>query len=86
MFGITPMPIFDPRQEISYLSDFMVFFKPGDIVQFRPIDRAAYDEHVARVETGRFEPTPGPLCSWCPYRHECPEGRFEHERRHGIAA
>ena len=56
MFGITPMPIFDPRQEISYLSDFMVFFKPGDIVQFRPIDRAAYDEHVARVETGRFEP------------------------------
>ena len=56
MFGITPMPIFDPKQEISYLSDFMVFFKPGDIVKFRPIDRAAYDEDVARVEAGRFEP------------------------------
>ena len=56
MFGITPMPIFDPRQEISYLRDFMVFFKPGDIVKFRPIDRAAYDHDVAEVEAGRFEP------------------------------
>ena len=56
MFGITPMPIFDPKQDISYLSDFMVFFKPGDIVRFQPIDRAAYDEDVARVEANRFEP------------------------------
>ena len=54
---------------------------------------AAVDEHSGTwerigeaVETGRFEPTPGPLCSWCPYRDECPEGRLEHERRHGIAA
>ncbi len=56
MFGITPMPIFDPKQEISYLRDFMVFFKPGDIVKFKPIDRAAYDHDVAEVEAGRFEP------------------------------
>ena len=56
MFGITPMPIFDPNQHVGYLSDFMVFFKPGDIVKFRPIDRAAYDEHVALVEVNRFEP------------------------------
>ena len=56
MFGITPMPIFDPRQEITYLRDFMVFFKPGDIVKFRPIDRADYDHDVAEVEAGRFEP------------------------------
>ena len=56
MFGITPMPIFDPNQHIAYLSDFMVFFKPGDIVKFRPIDRAAYDEYVARVEANRLEP------------------------------
>lgn len=56
MFGITPMPIFDPNQHIAYLSDFMVFFKPGDIVKFRPIGRAAYDEYVARVEANRFEP------------------------------
>ena len=56
MFGITPMPIFDPRQDIGYLGDFMVFFKPGDIVKFQSIDRVAYDEDTARVEAGRFEP------------------------------
>ena len=33
MFGITPVPIYDPNQEISYLRDFMVFFRPGDIVK-----------------------------------------------------
>lgn len=56
MFGITPMPIFDPKQQISYLRDFMVFFKPGDIVKFRPIDRATYDKDAAEVEAGRFTP------------------------------
>jgi len=56
MFGITPMPIFDPKQEISYLRDFMIFFKPGDIVKFKPIDRATYDKDVAEVAAGRFEP------------------------------
>jgi hypothetical protein len=33
----------------------MVFFRPGDIVQFKPIDRAAYDLAVAEVEAGRFD-------------------------------
>lgn len=56
MFGITPMPIFDPKQEISYLSDFMVFFSPGDIVMFKPVDRAEYDENVGLVGSGSFEP------------------------------
>ena len=56
MFGITPMPIFDPKQEISHLREFMVFFNPGDIVKFKPIDRAAYDEELEAVETGQFEP------------------------------
>lgn len=56
MFGITPMPIYDPQQSISYLSDFMVFFSPGDIVKFQPIDRETYDEYVTQVENNRFEP------------------------------
>ena len=56
MFGITPMPIFDPKQEISYLQDFMVFFQPGDIVKFNSIGREAYDQDVADVEAGRFAP------------------------------
>jgi urea carboxylase len=34
----------------------MVFFKPGDIVQWKPIDRAAYDATVADVAANRFEP------------------------------
>jgi urea carboxylase len=56
MFGITPMPIYDPNQEISYLRDFMVFFKPGDIVKWKPIDREAYDAAVADVAANRFVP------------------------------
>ena len=56
IFGITPMPIYDPKQEISYLTDFMVFFKPGDIVQFRSIGREEYESTVAAVEDGMFSP------------------------------
>ena len=56
MFGITPMPIFDRTQKTGYLKDFMVFFKPGDIVKWKPIDRAEYDQAVADVEANRFTP------------------------------
>jgi len=33
-----------------------------------------------------FAPRPGPLCGWCPFVSECPEGRLEIERRLGPAA
>ncbi|HEY0121097.1 MAG TPA: carboxyltransferase domain-containing protein [Rhizobium sp.] len=56
MFGITPMPIFDPTQTTSYLRDFMVFFRPGDIVKFKPIDRDGYDKAVEEVDKGLFSP------------------------------
>ena len=56
MFGITPMPIYDPEQKVSYLQDFMVFFRPGDIVKWKPIDRAEYDEIIAAVEAGTYQP------------------------------
>ena len=56
MFGITPMPIYDPEQRTSYLKDFMVFFRPGDIVKWKRISREEYDECTARVEEGQFEP------------------------------
>ncbi|RYE75676.1 MAG: carboxyltransferase domain-containing protein [Hyphomicrobiales bacterium] len=55
MFGVTPMPIYDPKGEISYLKELMIF-RPGDIIKFKPIDRAAYDAAVKAVEAGRFEP------------------------------
>jgi urea carboxylase len=56
MFGITPMPIYDPNQEISYLRDFMILFKPGDIVKWKPIERAEYDVTVADVAANKFTP------------------------------
>ncbi|MEM1363548.1 MAG: allophanate hydrolase subunit 1 [Pseudomonadota bacterium] len=56
MFGITPMPIYDPAQDVSYLKDFMVFFKPGDIVKWKPIGREEYDAAVEDVQAGRFAP------------------------------
>jgi urea carboxylase len=61
LFGVTPMPIYDPKQEVSYLSDFMIFFKPGDIVKFKPVDRDGYDAAIELVNAGRFEPTMRPL-------------------------
>ena len=61
MFGITPMPIYDPKQEVSYLRDFMIFFKPGDIVKFKPVGRDGYDAAIEEVERGRFEPPIRPV-------------------------
>jgi urea carboxylase len=61
MFGITPMPIYDPKQEVSYLRDFMIFFKPGDIVKFKPVDRDGYDAAIEEVERGRFAPPIRPV-------------------------
>jgi len=56
MFGITPMPIYDPSQSISYLRDAMCLFNPGDIVKWKPITREAYDQALADVEAGKFAP------------------------------
>jgi urea carboxylase len=44
MFGITPVPIYDPREELPDFQDFVCFFEPGDIVKFEPIDRDRYDD------------------------------------------
>lgn len=56
MFGITPVPIFDPEQIQPYLREFMVFFRPGDIVRFAPIDREAHDAIAAEVAAQRYTP------------------------------
>lgn len=61
MFGITPMPIYDPQQQVSHLRDFMILFTPGDIVKFRGIDRAEYDAIQAEVEAGRYVPRIRPV-------------------------
>lgn len=61
MFGVTPVPIFDPEQKLSYFKDLMVFFKPGDIVKFQPIDRPEYDRICAQVEAGTYQPRSLPV-------------------------
>ena len=61
MFGITPMPIYDPAQTVPYLRDFMCLFRPGDIVRWRPIGREEYDETVAAVDAGSWAPRIAPV-------------------------
>jgi urea carboxylase len=77
LFGITPMPIYDPRQEVSYLRDFMIFFKPGDIVKFKPVDRDDYDAAIELVNAGRFEPTMRPVAFSLDEFHEKPAATNE---------
>lgn len=55
MFGITPVPIYDPTQTAPHLRDFMVLFRPGDIVKWRPIGREEHDRIAAEVEAGTFQ-------------------------------
>jgi urea carboxylase len=54
MFGVTPVPIYDPAQQVRHLSEFMILFRPGDIVKFRPVDRAEYDDIVAAVDRNDY--------------------------------
>lgn len=52
MFGITPVPIYDPDQALPDFLDFVCFFRPGDIVKFTQISRERYDEVRGEVEAG----------------------------------
>lgn len=54
MFGITPAPIYDPSQSMPDFDDFIVYFRPGDIVKYTPIDRDRYDQHIREVEAGTY--------------------------------
>jgi allophanate hydrolase subunit 1 len=54
MFGITPVPIYDPQQLMSHLQSSMVFFRAGDIVKFKAIERSEYEQIEQQVEDGRF--------------------------------
>ena len=57
MFGVTPMPIYDPNQQVSYLQDEMCLFRPGDIVKWKPISRDQYDADIEAVNANKFLPT-----------------------------
>ncbi|MDF2184651.1 5-oxoprolinase subunit B family protein [Grimontia hollisae] len=61
MFGVTPMPIYDPAQSAAHLKDFLVYFKPGDIVKFKPIPESEYHEIIKQVEDGTYQPRTKPV-------------------------
>ena len=71
MFGVTPLPIYDPAQQPAHLRGFMILFNPGDIVRFRPIDRAEYDATEAAVAAGSFQPKLRPVSfSLAAFQHD----------------
>lgn len=55
MFGVAAGPIFDPSQSLPNMKDSMVFFRPGDIVKFKPVSEEEYLQLQAEVEAGTFE-------------------------------
>lgn len=61
MFGIAAAPIFDPAQRLEDFRDFMIFFRPGDIVKFRPVEEAEYRDIQAQVEAGTYRYRQAPV-------------------------
>ena len=44
--------------------------------------RATWELLSEAVASDEFEPSPGPLCGWCPFAAQCDEGLTEIRRRH----
>lgn len=61
MLGITPTPIFDPEQKLPDFSDFMVLFRTGDIVKYRPVEEAEYRQIEAEVAAGTYRYKQAPV-------------------------
>ncbi|GAA2004211.1 allophanate hydrolase subunit 1 [Brevibacterium samyangense] len=54
MFGVAAAPIFEPAQQGADFRESMFFFRPGDVVKFRPVDKAEYEAIQEQVEAGTF--------------------------------
>lgn len=59
LIGRTPIEIVDVEQRLPGFEDSIVFFDPGDIINYRPIDRQEYDSVRKEIEEGSFEYTFG---------------------------
>jgi urea carboxylase len=57
LFGRTPLEVFDADQGLPDFADSMVFPNPGDILNFRRIDREEYDDIREQVEADDYEYT-----------------------------
>lgn len=54
MVGILVGPIFDPTQRAADFKESMFFYRPGDIVKYKPIGEEEYREYRRQVEAGTF--------------------------------
>lgn len=61
MFGIAAAPIFDPGQALPDFAESMIFFRPGDIVKFKPVTEPEYRELEASVAAGTFRYRTAPV-------------------------
>lgn len=61
MFGVAAAPIFDPAQGLADFEDFMIFFKPGDLVKFKPVTQEEYEVIQGQVEDGSFRYRQAPV-------------------------
>src|SRR5918995_1741839 len=55
LFASSPLPVLDVQQRLPDFRDSIVFPKPGDIWNYRRIDREEFDRFEAEVEEGTFE-------------------------------
>jgi urea carboxylase len=78
MFGITPAPIYDPEQKLPYFKESLAFFRPGDMVKFKPIGRQEYDRDVKAVEAGTFDLKVRPVTFSLKSFHSDPAGYAKH--------
>ncbi|SIR62960.1 urea carboxylase [Haladaptatus litoreus] len=75
LFGRTPVEVLDVEQELADFEESMVLPNPGDIINFRKIDRREYDEIRNEVEDGTYEYDIGHI----DFR---PEEFFEHPQQY----
>jgi urea carboxylase len=57
LYGRTPLEVLDVDQKLPDFEESMVFPNPGDILNFRRIDREEYDDIRERVEANGYEYT-----------------------------
>lgn len=55
LYGRTPVEVLDVDQQLPDFHDSMVFPNPGDILNYRSIDREEYDAIREEVEDGTYE-------------------------------
>lgn len=59
LYGRTPIEVLDVDQQLPDFQDSMVFPNPGDILNYRRIDREEYDSIREEIEAGTYEFTIG---------------------------